>query len=77
MREVPGSTPGQAPRLLFCRQNILQAVYNSIDFYGFLYYWLLGYKELNDRSKEEKQKQAAKTGSEKDTILSCENLDMH
>ena len=33
---------------------------NKIDFFGFLKYWLFGWKELNDRAKEDKQRQDAK-----------------
>ena len=44
VREVPGSTPGQAPGLLFC-QNNLQAVMAK-TFFGFLYYYLFGPSKL-------------------------------
>ena len=59
VREVPGSTPGQALFVLIC-PNILQAVTVSTCFNFFLIYWLFECKELKDRKKEVNQRQEAK-----------------
>ena len=59
VREVPGSTPGQALSLLFHQKCFTSR--NSIDLFWFsLIYWLIGCKELNDQAKEERQTQEAK-----------------
>ena len=69
MREVPGSTPGQAPCIVFC-QNILQAGTASIFWFSLLLpFWM-------QRTKRSSEGGKANTGSEKDTLFPRQSLGM-
>ena len=69
VREVPGSTPGQAPCIVFC-QNILQAGTAWLFWFSLLLpFWM-------QRTKRSSEGGKANTGSEKDTLFPRQSLGM-